>query len=390
MIQPNTTLILIKNIPFDNTYDHTVSYANREAQHADLVQGVEGDKYFTIGTMSYQRYTKNSIRVQKPIEEIIECNYMCYKNTNYENKWIYAFITRMDYVNDITTEIEYEIDVMQTWFLFDTTKEMSFIEREHTKTDEIGDNIVPEEIEIGEYVFDGYQRLVPLSDNAVIIAITDTEEQNFNVYAYDNSFSGSKLRWYPVVGGESLIESLLSNYIQKPEAVTSIYICPISVLPSGADTPTIIPSGSYTKVGYIDNISGITGNEDFGTYTHNKVKNKKLYTYPYNFLHVDNSNGNSLELRYEFFNGNPSFQTWGNFTYPPSINIAPQNYKGQGNTTDNKRTEMLSINNFPQCSWNNDTYRNWMSRETTPLKIDTIKNILQLAVTFDTSHPDMS
>lgn len=382
MIQPNTTLILIKNIPFDNTYDHTVSYANREAQHADLVQGVEGDKYFTIGTMSYQRYTKNSIRVQKPIEEIIECNYMCYKNTNYENKWIYAFITRMDYVNDITTEIEYEIDVMQTWFLFDTTKEMSFIEREHTKTDEIGDNIVDEGLTVGEYIFEQYQKLeTGLDDMTIILAVTETD--NVTVRNYDNVISGCTLYAYRnTESGRTLLQQKLQTFIQKPEAVVSLYIVPTIIVTDIDDSTHKIADN---KSGAVFNLTGrqLQGNETFGSEEDGSPivpKNNKLYTYPYNFYHVENNCGNALDLRYEMFtNLLPTFEAYGSFTQPVSVVMHPTNYKlSQLRTDDTNYSESLSLNDYPICSWSNDTYRNWLSTEAVPIAINTIAPMIQM------------
>ena len=383
MIQPNTTLILIKNIPFDNTYEHTVSYTNREIQHADLVQGTEGVNYFTVGTMTYQRYTKNSIRVQKPIEEIIECNYMCYKNTNYDNRWVYAFITRMDYVNDITTEIEYEIDVMQTWFLFDTVKEMSFIEREHTATDEIGDNIVEEGLTVGEYFFERYQKLeTGLDDMTIILAVTETD--NVTVRNYDNVVSGCTLYAYRNnTSGRTGLQQKLQTYIQKPEAVVSLYVVPTIIVEDIDDSTHKIANDTS---GAVFNLSGrqLQGNETFGSEEDGSPivpKNNKLYTYPYNFYHVENNCGNALDLRYEMFtNLTPTFEAYGSFTQPVSVVIHPTNYKlSQLRTDDVNFSESLSLNDYPICSWSNDTYRNWLSTEAIPIAINAIAPMVQMA-----------
>ena len=390
MIAPNTQLKLIKNMPFDNTYEHTVSYANPEAQFADITQGVEGDRVLTIGNVTYQRYGRDKIRIAKPIEEVIKYNYMCYKNTNYENKWIYAFITNIDYVNDNTTEITYEIDVMQTFFLFNTTKEMSFIEREHTATDNIGDNITAEPVELGEYIFDNYDKLTDLFDemNLVVAVVDVDDEENVDAKVYDNSVSGSTLYAFKVPEvmrteqGRSGIIGFLNKYIQKPEAITSMYLCPTALIPVIEDDRTnIIADGSKGLVTdiyqyYFTGEDGDGNPLKFGSYV---PKNKKMYTYPYNYLHVDNCNGNSLSLRYEFFDGaRPSFRIFSNFTYPPTINLVPFNYKGQSNTNTYNRTEKLTISNFPLCSWSNDSYSNWVATETVPLALGAIKPLMQL------------
>ena len=52
-----------------------------------------------------------------------------YKNNNYTDKWFYAFITGMRYINDNLTEVSIVTDVFQTW-QFDLIYKQSFVERE--------------------------------------------------------------------------------------------------------------------------------------------------------------------------------------------------------------------------------------------------------------------
>lgn len=52
-----------------------------------------------------------------------------YQNENYSDKWFYAFIDGMKYINDSMTEISISTDVWQTW-QFDLEFMESFVERE--------------------------------------------------------------------------------------------------------------------------------------------------------------------------------------------------------------------------------------------------------------------
>lgn len=52
-----------------------------------------------------------------------------YQNENYSDKWFYAFITNMRYVNNSMTEISIITDVWQTW-QFELEFKESFVERE--------------------------------------------------------------------------------------------------------------------------------------------------------------------------------------------------------------------------------------------------------------------
>lgn len=370
MIQPNTIIHLLKGVYFDADYANTVRFRTEQEQTNSMLS----KNKITLNNYTYQRVSKNKIRIDKTMEEVIDYNYMMFKNTSYENKWFYAFIVNVEYINDRTTELTYMIDVIQTWFLFNCVVEECFVEREHSLTDNIGDSITAEPVEIGEYIFDGYSKLSTDFDfMSVIMAITDTDD--FGVYKYDNNICGSKLYCYPV-DATTIIQAKLANYIQQPEAVTAMYLCPTKIInETDIESTSVIKNNAKGVENYYTK-EPITGTETFGNY---RPRNKKLYTYPYNFLHIDNANGNSLALRYEFFeNLTPEFNMWSNFTYPPSINIAPHNYKKQGDTTIGNRTETLTINNYPMCSWSNDAYKNWLSTEVVPIAISAIHPLAQI------------
>ena len=57
----------------------------------------------------------------------------------------------MDYIDEQTTKIHIELDVMQTYF-FDITDTNTFVEREHVVNDTAGNHTIPEGLETGEYI----------------------------------------------------------------------------------------------------------------------------------------------------------------------------------------------------------------------------------------------
>jgi hypothetical protein len=111
-----------------------------------------------------------------------------FRNTAYGNKWFYAFLDSADYINDNCSEINCTIDVMQTW-AFDYTFGDCFVEREHSITDEIGDNIIPEDFNIGEYISTDYDERWNFSTmlGAVITSkkLPDTLHCNLDNVFYD-------------------------------------------------------------------------------------------------------------------------------------------------------------------------------------------------------------
>lgn len=138
-VTPNTVLRLIKNpLTLDNK--NQLTFSNKTAQENYF----KSLPYTEITEISYQR--RNSvIYFPAHIDDLLNYNYCMYQNTNYSDKWFYAFITDMKYVNDYNTEISIVTDVFQTW-QFDLDFKNSFVEREmiNVSNDVIGANRVQE------------------------------------------------------------------------------------------------------------------------------------------------------------------------------------------------------------------------------------------------------
>ena len=160
-IEPNSVIKIYNNIPLDNTYEHTIFFKNLSEQNA-YFHPIDAPKAkYVLSAQSYQRVVKGSMRVEKKAEDLYDCNYLAFQNTSFGSKWFYAFITSVEYVNNITSEITFEIDVLQTYF-FNYTMKKCFVEREHSTTDVIGENILPEPLATGEYVYDKYEPLLTI------------------------------------------------------------------------------------------------------------------------------------------------------------------------------------------------------------------------------------
>jgi hypothetical protein len=144
-IQPNTNIILLQGVPLDNTYTDTIYFADATAQYNHFLTYTS----MMFPAQSYQRVNKGTLRLQVTADNIYNYNYLMFRNASYGQKWFYAFINKINYINDNTSEIEYELDVMQTW-MFEAILEPSYVEREHSATDIIGENIAPEPVNIGD------------------------------------------------------------------------------------------------------------------------------------------------------------------------------------------------------------------------------------------------
>lgn len=356
----HTTVNLLKGVAINNTYRDTIYFDTYKNQYNYFIS----KNAATFSDNTFQRMTRDTIRVQAKYANIYTCNYMIITNTSYENRHYYCFITSIEYVNEETCEIKYEVDVMQTWH-FSYTQLNTFIEREHSVTDNIGDNILPENVETGEYIFNNYESIISMTEMCVCIAIVDTDNATDGTL-YDGIYGSAQL-WVYDSNDTQAINSKLDGYLQKTEAIISIYMFPKLLIGE-------IPSShrlSFSTKALFNNIklTKLTTNDTLNGY---KPKNKKLYTYPYNFYHVDNASGNELNLRYEFFENNtPVMQIGGTITYPVTCILRPCSYKGVANYSElggytTLNTESIQLNSYPMCSWNVDSYQAWIAQTAIP------------------------
>lgn len=363
LIEPNTNIYLLHNVPLDNTYEHTINFGSTTAQY-NYFQGLAKYK---LPNQSYQRVQRGVARVNRVADDLYDCNYMMFQNTAFGNKWFYAFINSVEYLNNVTSEITFEIDVMQTWF-FDYNREYSYVERCHTLADNIGDHIEPEPLTLGEYVYDTYSDLTPSLDSmCIIVAVVDTDEAASG-NLYDGIYGGATLHAFNQTD-VSGVNNLLGQYVQKPDAIVGMYLAPSyavgggSVIPTGGTT--ILNTGQGKALDF--SAPAVTKGEALDGYT---PKNNKLYTYPYTLFNITNANGSSLALRYEMFTDHtPRFRAHTCVTQPAQVICRPRDYKG-GHVEN--ASESITLNGYPMCSWNTDAYKAWIAQNSVPLMANAV------------------
>ena len=368
-IFPSSVVKFFTAVPLDGTYQNTL-YFDTLADQLTYFNSLTPLQ--TLQANQYTRVTDGEFQANCEIGQLYNANYMMFQNTSYENKWFFALVTSVDYVNDHNCRVHFTLDVMQTW-MFDITLGASFIERQHSATDEIGDNILPEPVSPGEYVFAEYEQLMPdgqtvngLKDYKLAVLVCDTGTgATVNCRVYDECVAGGYITVYNTdANAIAALNEQLAPYAARPEAIVAMYMVPRLAI--GAVT---IPDGgaqlASTYHGQSAGVlkSALDGTETFGGYT---PKNKKLYTYPYNYYHVDNGNGDSSAFRYEFFStGTPRFKIETCILPPVQVKLMPVNYKGQtGNNPVN--SEFLTISGYPLCSWNYDSYKAWQAQNAIP------------------------
>jgi hypothetical protein len=385
-IIPNSTIRILKDIPLDNSYRNTIKFADSTAQLAYFVSKAK----YTCSDYTYVR-EENKLRVGYKADSLFDCNYIMYQNTAYGSKWFFAFINKVEYVNNECSNIIFEIDVMQTWRVnSDYTIMPSFVEREHVVDDTIGAHRVDEKIEYGEYIIaervgtvDYSVPTTRMSDMAYLVGVADlsplTGETDTTIGGiYGHLYSGISYWIYKESEWEQL-KTFLQNFIAKPDAIIFISALPAFLVANMSgrmvdrfDIPEYMTVGIDCPYGSIDGYI---------------PKNNKLFTYPYNALYVTNNQGGSATFRYEEFKKeiidtlpDITFQIHGHISPNPTIQCSPVNYKtGNENALGVNTEYSLAITGYPLCSWNTDTYKAWVAQNGAGVALQLVGGVIATA-----------
>ena len=346
-IAPNTWITLCKNVPLDASYDHQITFPSVNAQRSYFLS----KRFVELGANSYQRAMSNRLRIACTMEQAVQCNYLYFSNDSFENKWFYAFITGWEYINNVTTEITYEIDVFQT-FWFDVDIKPSFVEREHSTTDVAGENTVPETLEQGEYITSGVYAFEPYNQSGIvnggvasaIFYCTFSEDTSTSPPTYPDFTGGFANYVYTgllPIKKNSLgeIQTFLSNVQSagKIDGIVAAYMCPYEPL-------------TYDPISWSFQVPKVSA---LGYYT---PKNKKLLTYPYSVLRV-RTDSDSTIYRWEFFKYSSAQFTMEGYIVPdPVLTLIPKNYSAipdRNYCLENR----LTLREFPQIAFNVDVWK---------------------------------
>lgn len=362
----NITKVYLMNTPLEKDYAHTMYFGSAAEQQAYFQKRIKTATTYT--DFSYQR--KDSvIRVPTHIDTLYNAkvNYCMYQNPQYSNKWFYAFITDMEYIDDGRTNVYIKTDCIQTW-MFDISVKHSFVEREHATSDTVGANTIDEGLEIGEYVCDQLIKDSNLTDCNYIISVTEWSHNADKPLAV--SMGGI---FY--AGGAYICESMTEvvNIVQlfstagKADAITAVYMVPKKIVNHTGDT--LQYEGNLEPTEYTQTVAKPT---TINGYT---PRNKKLLTHPYTYLVCSNNAGSSNIYKYELFSGSScEFQVKGAPVVGGSIKTTPKAYKGIATNPD----EGIMCGKFPTLSWSADLFTNWLTQNSVNIAIGVASGALQV------------
>ena len=353
-VQPNSTLQLFKGINLDNRYLPTIYFASEAAQDTWFTSKVTSA--LTFSNLMYRRYTSQAVKIEIDTTSLLGVTYMRFKNTRTAGKWFYAFVLGVDYLNENTSVVYYEIDVMQTWFIQNGSVRPCRVKREHSSTDTMFENLEEEPVGSETYECDAITNCNTIDQGATGVFDSYSVVMNTTGQPYAGSnyvgglYVGTKYdsRVCDGTSGADNVDTMIGGIIgdwsagMQEEEVVDLFSMPtmfaVTTVASAVSKTVTMPStiGGYTP------------------------KNKKLYNYPYNYLLGTTHNGSSKNYKWELFPSSSSGKTFYLMGTPiggGQIICYPASYAGISNNFN----EGLHMGDFPKNSYAFDAYEAWIA-----------------------------
>lgn len=378
-IQPNSTIILYGDLGLTPNSEDTRYFDSESAKNTWFNSQTP---IATLQNNTYSRRGRGVVRISSLIRDVYNVCYMRFRNINFENKWFCAFVTEVEYINNQTTDIHYEIDVMTTW-MGDFNIMPCYVVRQHSSSDVIGANTVDENLDVGEYVCEGTSQTAFFGSYKVGMWRSMPRDYDVTGTGIDTKRQGT---YVPVIAsfhdidddgaGLRTLTALLTVLTNQNKIDTIIgmklvpeHYCNTSGATLGFDTFTV--DKPY---------SNFLANNNY------KPKNNKLYTYPYKYLSVENCEGSNVKYRYEYFNTVPPVADISGSSYnpctfrirgsaiTPEINIMcfPHNYLNKSWDYSNA----VEMTKFPSIAWNVDAYKAYIAQRDSTIAGDVIGSSL--------------
>lgn len=415
IIRPQTRVRLFTNIPVDPSYQNVLQF--------DTLQ--EQTDYF-MGQMAYREYTNfnyidatQELRIPENMETMYNVSYIAYQNATFGSKWFYAFVNRMEYYSPNTTALFFTVDNYQSW-CFDIQLHNSFIERETTGTDNVGEYLLEEGLETGEYICTSeeysHDFLSDVTGNLnasfVIIGVSyGSGQTEINVQANGTTPDGEFSLAYIIPntikaynGGKfvngifcgtnfisfycdlstpesvTASETSINNYITQKtasgqiEAITAAFMVKgylIMALINESSNP-IFPDGWSYSISRPTTLNGYS------------PRNNKLFTREFLYLLATNNSGSVREFAWEYGNGgyNLSFTTRTALGNSPEMMLVPVNYNGIQADYSNTMT----INSFPLISYSYNSYQNELGLNRVANSVGAVNGVLDLGQSIITGN----
>lgn len=390
---PQSKIYLLKGLEIDamnNTF--WGAFDTPEKQFNFFIENYD---HIVFENYTYQR-KDGTVVVPGVYDDLRLYNYLIYQNGNTGNKakWIYCFITSLGYLNDNTTSISFETDVIQTWrFEIEENFMESYIAYEHRPQYYDTDdgvhrpciNTQPENLEIGTDLISDKQYLIDINQSISFAVIGMTcdmsgkdsftnpqlgtpSQINYYILPF-NRDTGTDITELKVgsVNGQNATISGISKILDAIRKNEKLVGKCVSIIVTNSIPGLVVENGQvvvkrecfgaeiqgdYRVLTYKAKPMNSMFENDLRTFPETRVYDipafigfteyTKLYTYPYSYLLISDNNGTTKVFKNELWQDmkNAQFICVGS-PNSSKINIMPLNYKV--NKSDDLYSNLINL-----------------------------------------------
>lgn len=371
-ITPDGTIQLFKNIPLAPDNENTLYFATTAAKDS-FFDGLQNNDGYSLGSFdncTYSREQRGFVRIGTQIGSVYNATYMRFKNTSFENKWFYAFVTSVEYISNKTVQINYTLDHMLT-YMGDFSLKDCFIERETVANDKVGKNILDEGLEIGSYINEDVFFFNSTNTAKIVVCVADPSDMGSGDGLAGNIYNPAILKSFDTAAAANTYITQLVN-ANLGDNILGVFMIP-TVYNDAVTSTSHAGVSNYAITKPRTNVDGFV------------PQNNKLFVYPYKRLLVDNNEGAQQEYRYEYFGTDGgtaddvitcSFQEQYSICGTCESYLVPMHYM-TGFTQRLNFTARIGKSHFPECAWSIDSYKAYRAQINANLPVDLTTGIIK-------------
>ena len=415
LITPNSQIKLYSDVEITDGLE--IVFKSKAGQDAYFKSKLKASNV----TCTYIKKT-GKCRIEFPTSTVSQCNFITFTNASFENVTFYARVTNWEYVNNVTSDIMYEIDWFQT-YMFNVEYKDAKIEREHLSENDF-QALEKNPWKTGIYEMETEEGLAVDKNMLNYLVAGNNDEDSMTPIDVGDLYAVMQLSPYET--DDTTLDALLNQYSSGYYSPKTNILStgdagrpPFDMSEAGQPLFMRFPNPNYIaffQMSRIDNQgqvglanlvktltvnnashnivalyavpegyihSFITANSRKYDYANFKVKtppfseyvNKKLYRAPYQFLEIHLSN-EVKEYQYENFVLNAAgenaeteveFDIVTSLENIPILAVVPRSYKylSPSDTFEWKLNvdERIEYKNIPHISYNIDDYSSFLGTQ---------------------------
>lgn len=339
----SSNITLYSNVNFDTSYTDVRLFTSKD----DCSAYFAGKTAISLTNQSWARF-EDGFKINVSESFALNCNYLSYQNSG--GRVIYCFITEVKYINSETTFVKGDVDVFCT-YCTEYTVHDSLVIREHVKDDIPSKYTLKENVEIGHYLCQKYDKI----DELLPLAICTLTNKNGKAFKF--FMENEKDEIQDVTG----------------EIVGKIYTCDelnVNMTADGANTfltETVKESGAAAVSAvfmfpavFLKNITRQFSFQTSPTLSGYTPRNKKLLNFPYKFLKVSNNEGQEIDLYPQKNNDDNTYKfvLSGNPLGDRNVQLHVKQYENCLNNTNYR----LLLSDYPSCNWSYSAFYDFNAR----------------------------